>query len=226
MGLSKTKLFVRIILLTLAASYFIHTLLQQNKTKLPSINGVIIPQAKVLGPFSIIDHNNRKFSNQHLIGKWHLLSYGYTNCPDVCPTTLNALVHLKRMLNSENKHNDLEVLFYSIDHERDTTKRLSEYLSFFDDEFLGLTYKKESAGEGLVFERNLGIISVLTQSKDQQEIAAYGKYRVSHGYMLYLINPDGALQAVFRPTKGEARVNFFAADKLYQDYISVRDHFG
>jgi len=226
MGLSKTKLFVRVLLLMLAASYFIHTLLKQNQTKLPSINGVIIPHAKVVGPFSIIDHNNRNFSNQHLIGKWHLLSYGYTNCPDVCPTTLNVLVQLKQMLNTENKHDDLDVLFYSIDHERDTTKRLAEYLAFFDDDFLGLTYKKESVGEGLSFEKNLGMISVLTQSKDQQEIEAYGKYRVSHGYMLYLINPDGALQAVFRPTKGEASVNFFTADKLYQDYISVRDYFG
>jgi len=226
MMVSKTKLFVRVLLLTLAASYSVYTLLEQNKNRLPLINGVIIPDAKALSKFSIIDHNDRPFSNQQLIGKWHLLTYGYTNCPDVCPTTLNALVHLKQKLKSEKKFDDLEILFYSIDHERDTTKRLAEYLPFFDDDFIGLTYQKESKGDGLIFEKNLGMISVLTQSKDQQEIEAYGKYRVSHGYMLYLINPDGALQAVFRPTKSVANVSFYTAEKLYQDYMLVRDYFG
>ena len=226
MQVSKTKLFVRVLLLCLAAIYSVYTVFQHNRERLPLINGVIIPEAKALGKFSIIDHTDRPFSNQQLVGKWHLLTYGYTNCPDVCPMTLNVLAQLKQKLKSENKFDDLEVLFYSIDPERDTTKRLAEYLPFFDDDFLGLTNPKFSVEKGSIFEKNLGMISVLTQSKDQQEIEAYGKYRVSHGYMLYLINPDGALQAVFRPTKGVASVSFYTVETLYQDYILVRDYFG
>ena len=70
------------------------------------------------------------------------------------------------------------------------------------------------------------MISVLTPVEDIQETEIYGSYRVSHGFMLYLINPAGELQAVFRPTKGKGGENYFTEEKIYKDYIAVRKYFG
>jgi len=194
--------------------------------ELPLINGVIIPNSNPLNDFGVLDHRNQKFTNQDLLGKWHLLSYGYTNCPDVCPMTLAVLAQLAKHLKTENKFADLNILFYSIDHERDTVKRLKEYLPFFDDDFLGLTYREEMQASAQAFEKSLGMISVLTPVEDIQESGIYGSYRVSHGFMLYLINPAGELQAVFRPIKGKGGENYFTEETLYKDYILVRNYFG
>ena len=106
----------------------------------PLINGVIIPNSNPLDDFIVLDHRNQKFTNQELLGKWHLLSYGYTNCPDVCPMTLTVLAQLSQHLKSDNESSDLSILFYTIDHQRDTVERLEKYLPFFDNNFLGLTY--------------------------------------------------------------------------------------
>lgn len=194
--------------------------------ELPLINGVIIPNSNPLKDFAVLNHRNQKFTNQDLLGKWHLLSYGYTNCPDVCPMTLTVLAQLAKHLKSEKEFSELGILFYSIDHQRDTVERLEEYLPFFDDNFLGLTYRDEMKTSAQAFEKGLGMISVLTPVEDIQETEIYGSYRVSHGFMLYLINPDGELQAVFRPTKGKAGENFFTEEKIYDDYISIRKYFG
>ena len=108
--------------------------------ELPLINGVIIPNSNPLKDFVVLNHRNQKFSNQDLIGRWHILSYGYTNCPDVCPMTLTVLAQLSQHLKSDNESSDLSILFYTIDHQRDTVERLEKYLPFFDNNFLGLTY--------------------------------------------------------------------------------------
>lgn len=194
--------------------------------ELPLINGVIIPNSNPLNDFAVLDHRNQKFSNQNLLGKWHILSYGYTNCPDVCPMTLTVLAQMAQHLKSEEEFSDLGILFYSIDHQRDTVERLKKYLPFFDNDFLGLTYRDDMQVSAKAFEKSLGMISVLTPVEDIQETEIYGSYRVSHGFMLYLINPAGELQAVFRPSKGKGGENYFAEEKIYKDYIAVRKYFG
>ena len=124
--------------------------------ELPLINGVIIPNSNPLNDFTVLDHRNQKFTNQELLGKWHLLSYGYTNCPDVCPMTLTVLAQLAQHLKTENKFSDINILFYSIDHQRDTVERLKEYLPFFDGNFLGLTYRDNMRNSAQNFEKSLG----------------------------------------------------------------------
>lgn len=194
--------------------------------ELPLINGVIIPNSNPLDDFMVLNHRNQKFTNQELLGKWHLLSYGYTNCPDVCPMTLTVLARLTQHLKLENQFADLNILFYSIDPERDTVERLQEYLPFFDNDFVGLTYLKEFQENAQTFEKGLGMISVLSPVEDVQENKIYGSYRVSHGFMLYLINPAGELQAVFRPIKGRGGESYFTEEKIYEDYVAVRKYFG
>ena len=105
----------------------------------PVITGVLIPGAKPLRDFLLIDHNERVFTREDLLGQWHIVSYGYTSCPDICPMTLTILAQVARSIEKDQVFTDVQFLFYTIDPERDTTERLAEYVSWFHEDFVGLT---------------------------------------------------------------------------------------
>ena len=206
--------------------FFVGTILLQNpETKAPLINGVIIPEAKPLKPFAVVDHNNASFTNKQLKGRWHLVSYGYTHCPDICPNTLNILASLVKKLKTEKLADDLNVLFYSIDYQRDTVEHLAGYVPFFHESFIGLTSVEKTRESALAFEESLGMISVLTPVESSAKELRYESYSVSHGVMLYLLNPEGKLQAVFKPEKNKQGVQHFTVEQLYTDYVAVINYF-
>ena len=199
--------------------------------KPPLINGILISKAVVLDEFSIIDHNNTPFTNRQLEGKWHLLSYGYTNCPDVCPTVLSVLSAVSNNLNQQQRYSDLDILFYTIDHQRDTATHLAEYLPYFNKSFIGLTYIDSMVDTALPFEKSLGMVSIIkaVQSKkinDSTENTLFKSYTVSHGFMLYLINPQGDLQAVFRPRENKDGSFYFSKQQILDDYLAIRNYLG
>ncbi len=124
-----------------------------------------------------------------LQGKWSLLFFGYTNCPDVCPTTLNTVAQAKKKLEQTDKQFP-QVVFISVDPERDTVKVLGEYVSYFDKDFIGAT------GE----EKLLTAITVQMNSMFMvQPSENENEYQVGHSLNLVLINPDVELVAVLRP---------------------------
>lgn len=197
-----------------------------NPQGLPKIQGVIIPDAQKISEFTLVDHNNQPFTQNDLQGSWVLLSYGYTDCPDVCPITLNIMANVERRLRESGQFDDLQMLFYTIDPLRDTVEHLSEYITFFSEDFIGLTYGLQHQTNHIPFEQSLGIVSAITPlAADEQEDDLKG-YSVSHGVVLYLINPDGKLQAILKPEITKYGSHFFESDTIYQDYISIRKHFG
>ncbi len=192
------------------------------QVKLPKINGTIIPQAIAIADFSLLDNKGENFSNQNLLGKWHLLSYGYTNCPDVCPTTLSALARFMKINNGITKP---QILFYSIDHQRDTPKHLNRYLPFFNQSFIGLTYQDSNVEKALPFEKSLGMISILTPVEDVREEQTYGSYKVSHGFKLYILNPEGKFQAVLSPLKKYPNISYFDSATIHKDFTAVKSYY-
>ncbi|MFT5540950.1 MAG: protein SCO1/2 [Glaciecola sp.] len=199
--------------------------------KPPLINGILIPEAIVIDEFSIIDHNNVPFTNRQLEGKWHLLSYGFTNCPDICPTLLSVLSTVIENINQQQQYSDLSILFYSIDHRRDTAAHLAQYLAYFNKDFIGLTYIDAMVDSALPFEKSLGMVSILKsvqdeRSKDSAENKQLTSYTVSHGFMLYLINPQGDLQAVFKPKQSEDGTFHFSEQQILDDYLAIRNYLG
>ena len=76
----------------------------------PQIQGVLLPQPRPIPDFQLLDHSGQSFTQDNLLGQWHLVSYGFTTCPDICPTTLSQLVSVNRELESQG-HSDLRVLF-------------------------------------------------------------------------------------------------------------------
>ena len=220
----KNKVIAGFLLMALLLLIISSTIIYNIPEKPPLIQGLLLPQAKTLEKFTILDHNNIPFSNKNLLGRWHLISYGYTNCPDICPTTLGVLANVDRRLNQLQQYEDLQILFYSIDHKRDTVARLAEYISFYNDEFTGLTYNDDMQESALAFESSFGMISKLTTVETTNKGESFESYTVSHGVLLYLLNPEGNLQAVLKPFKSRTGVLNFTDKQIVDDYLAIRSY--
>ena len=201
MSSTRIKLALSFVIANVLLATIVWTVWLNKPSTPPQIQGVLLAQGKDLSDFSLLDHNNQPFGNRDLLGQWHLVSYGFTQCPDVCPTTLSILAALADQLISEGQE-PLKILFYSVDHRRDTTAKLASYLPFFDSKFLGLTHIDNPENSHLPFEQGLGIFAKLTSSNETVDGQYKSTYEVSHGVTLFLLNPQGQLQAIFEPGRG------------------------
>lgn len=144
------------------------------------------PQAKILIPFSTIDQNGKEFTLQNLRGKWSFLFFGYTNCPDICPITLNVFNQIYKNIGAEHS-SDTQMIFISVDPERDTSERLRDYVSYFNEDFIGL---------GGSIEQVKSLTGQLGIPYFPHEVSDDGDYLVDHSASIFLINPQAEMTAV------------------------------
>lgn len=208
-------------LLALAAVYVL-----SNRDTPPLIQGVLLPEARDLPPFTLLDARGDSFSNADLRGRWHLVAYGFTTCPDFCPATLAQLAEVVAALAQRQRDDDLRILFYSVDHRRDTPERLAAYLPFFNADFVGLTHADNPDNPHLPFEQGLGITAQLVPNTEPGARGDPNDYQVLHGMNVYLLNPEGRLQAVFEPDRTGPTQFSFDPQRLLADYLAVRDYLG
>jgi protein SCO1 len=140
--------------------------------------------------FSLTDHHAKPFRLSDLKGKAVLLAFGFTHCPDICPTTLNSLAGIYEAL-PEPDRKKLQVVFVSVDPGRDTPEQLAKYVPFFNDSFLGVTGDEEAikktAKEYGVFYEYAPLVSNNTATS----------YTVNHSSYVYLIDPSGRFTMLF-----------------------------
>lgn len=156
----------------------------------PELEGVLRPQFKVIQPFTLVDQNNASFELDDLRNKWSFIFFGYTSCPDVCPMTLRTLEIVETHLKAAEGMplDDVQMVFVSIDPERDSPDKLKSYVSFFGEQFIGITGDKKNLdafsgqfGAGYVFEPE----------------TSPGHYLVAHTSAVFLVDPLGRLIATF-----------------------------
>ena len=188
----------------------------------PHIPGVFHADPQPVPGFALLDHNGQTFTNLTLKGNWTLVSYGFTTCPDICPATLSQLDEFTDQLESRNQEPP-SVVFYSVDHRRDTVARIASYIAFFNPRFIGLTHEDNPDNPHLPFETGLGIMAKLTPLLDEAGVPL-DDYAVSHGVHLMLINPQGELQAIFEPEEIAPDIHAFNPDILTRDYLAIRDY--
>ena len=137
-------------------------------------------QAMVGGPFQLVDQDGRTVDQRVLNGKWSLVFFGYTYCPDVCPTTLQVLAQAKTKLGDSAR--GVQVVFVSVDPERDTPAQIKAYLATpsFPQPTLGLTGSAEQ----------IAATAKAYRAFYQKQGAGEG-YSVAHSAVIYLMNPDG-----------------------------------
>ncbi len=210
-------------LLIAGIAFSIWTLQRQSAP--PEIQGVLLSDARALPAFQLTDHHTEPFSNAELQGSWHLLTYGFTHCPDICPSMLAAMSSMVRELEaSDSPWTDVDLLFYSVDPARDTPEHLADYVTFFHNDLTGLTVNGDTVDSAERFERGLGIVYEIPT--EDRFGTPYGEddYPVNHGVKIFLLNPDGRLQAVFDPGFTEDGMVHYSIRQLIQDYEAVRRH--
>ncbi|MBE2260422.1 MAG: SCO family protein [Rhodobacteraceae bacterium] len=137
---------------------------------------------RLTGRYLLMDANGRAVSNEDFRGRFQLLSFGYTYCPDVCPTTLAEMASVINRLGKDAER--LQALFVTVDPERDTASALRAYVEFFDPRIVGLTgspalVRRAADGFGVRYE----IVREPGAPADQ--------YAVDHSAGMYLLGPDG-----------------------------------
>ncbi|MBS1129098.1 MAG: Electron transport protein SCO1/SenC [Proteobacteria bacterium] len=128
------------------------------------------------------DPNGRSVTSEDFRGRYQLIAFGYTYCPDICPTTLVEMAEILKQLGKEAKN--IQAIFISVDPERDTGKILKTYTEFFDPRILGLT-----ASPALV--RRTAENFKVRYAKVQEPGATSDRYAVDHSAGMILLGPDG-----------------------------------
>lgn len=154
--------------------------------------GEIFPQPRPAYDFNLTDQDGQPFRFDRLRGQVVLLTFGFTHCPNVCPTTLVHLAQVVQSLSPEARAR-LKVLFVTVDPQRDTPDQLKQYLPFFDPNFLGATGTPEEIARtakayGVFYEADLPA----GQSSGQTN------YNVNHSADAYLVDGEGRACAVYR----------------------------
>ena len=139
------------------------------------------------GAFSLMDHHGTPFTRDVLTNRWTLIFFGFTHCPDICPTTLAELAELKAQL-VDTEANDLQVVMLTVDPARDTPARLADYVPYFHPDFLGVT------GE---FADILSVAQRLN-APFRKVSDPTGGYQMEHSANVMLMNPRGDYHGFFR----------------------------
>jgi len=158
-------------------------------------SATVLNDEKPLPAFSLLSVRG-KFENPALGGQWTLMFFGYTFCPDVCPTALLLLKELKSKL-LERKIKPPLVVMVSLDPARDTPETLKNYTAAFDSDFVGVTGSDEAVAP---LVKHLGVYYL---RHDEDKSSAY---LMDHSAAIYLIDPQGRLKAVFSPPQDLARM--------------------
>ncbi|MDM3870811.1 SCO family protein [Porticoccus sp. W117] len=156
-------------------------------------NGAIVfEKPRIFGDVSLTDHNGEPFDSDRLKGKWSILLFGFTFCPDICPTALAQLNSMVEPL-SEEELADLQVVMISVDPERDTSEVLSQYVPYFNESFTGVTGNPHFIRK-LAAELNVAYNKVPLEATEHREAT----YTMDHSAHLVLVNPYGHYHGFFR----------------------------
>ena len=144
---------------------------------------VAMPSA-VGGPFALVDQNNKPITDKDMAGHPFLVFFGFTHCPDVCPTTLFDVSEVFRALGSDKQ---VRALFITVDPERDTPAVMKDYLSSFDPRITGVTGDEASIAAA---EKAYRVYAKKVPLDG-------GEYTMDHTAIVYLMNKDGRFVAPF-----------------------------
>lgn len=146
--------------------------------------------------FSLIDHNGKRVTQDDYHGRWLLVFFGYTNCPDVCPTTMVDVSLILRRLGEDARH--VQALFITVDPARDDVNKMADFVGAFGSEIVGLTGSTSAVRDAAdSFRAHF--------RKDEKERGP-DAYLMEHQASIYLLDPQGALKTVFNPGFSPDRV--------------------
>lgn len=183
--------FVLVAIIALILGLTVHRVLSGkstvDQTALLDAGIILLPQSRNLPDLTMTNQDGQPMQIKDLKDKWTLLFFGYTYCPDICPTTLAQLRQIKSELPKETL-SKLRVVLISVDPERDTPQQLKQYLGYFDKDFVGLTAAVPN------IQKLANGVSIPFIPADTSKPG----YTVDHSGNLALLGPDGTQRGFIR----------------------------
>jgi protein SCO1/2 len=186
--LPRTLLVISLAALSLAAGALAWRVLELRGAPAPEAL-IVLPEPRVIADFALEDQTGKPFSIDGFRGRWSVLFFGFTSCPDVCPNTLYELQQVRSILQERVGSDRLPAVYLiSVDPERDTPEKLAGYLGHFDPSFTGLT---GADAQLRALTTQLGIMyHVEPHDPGNRE------YAVEHSASLLLLDPQARLHGV------------------------------
>lgn len=170
---------------------------------------VMRPHVSTLQDFTLTDHNEKTFTKNSLKNKWSFVFFGYTHCPDICPTTLFTLKQINNMLKKHPQSaSALQTIFISVDPSRDKAKGLAEYIKYFNKDFIAATGTLDNL---TAFSKQFSA-AYIKEASDSS-----GNYLMSHTSSIFLVNPDMQVVASFPPPHN--------AETITSQYLKIHNLF-
>lgn len=163
-----------------------------SKEQLQQMGAVVFETPRAFTMEGLVDHNGQPFVADNLKGRWSLVYFGFTFCPDICPATLSQLNKLDALLKEKSPGlaKELQYLMVTVDPRRDTPEKLKGYVPYFNKDFKGVTGEIASI-YNLAVQMNVPFTPVVDPEDEF--------YLVDHGANLALINPQGHYHGFIRP---------------------------
>lgn len=200
-------IIIAVIALSIAAAVWL--LVLKPRQGLPTaIANTYIPEGRPVVGIRMQDHNNQPFSEEQFKGKWSFLFFGFTHCPDVCPTTLLVMKSVWAKLPESAKQSpEPQLVFVSVDPDRDSPAILKNYVQYYHPDFVAIT------GEHKFLDILTVQVGALYGYEDGENENAY---TVNHSAQVVLIDPQGYFRGVFTsPHQVNEIVNTFTAIRDY-----------
>lgn len=194
-------------LIGVGVSYY----LSQAKQNQNAQNGAaVFPQPRTLHAVKLVDGKGQPFTNKQFENHWSLVFFGFTHCPVICPTTMSILNQAYTKLKNDKFKPLPQVIFVSVDPERDDANRANQYASGFNPDFIGITGDKTQIDQ-LARDMNAVYMKVEIKPTNPNEKPTY---TIDHSTAIMLVDPQGKLRAIFSsPENGDK----FA--QVYQDVL-------
>jgi protein SCO1 len=186
---SNNKIFslLAFVCVAIMTSVFVFHLSHKNdQPQAASDNSLIFPAGRDIKEFSLVSASEQPFTQQDFRQHWTLLFFGFTHCPNVCPTTLSMLSKAYEQLHTT--YPDLRVVLVSLDPERDSTTTLAKYTAQFNPDIIGVSGKIQELHK---LQSQLGIYSERSEGDK-------GNYNLQHTSSILLINPQGKWVGVYK----------------------------
>lgn len=166
----------------------------------------ILPKAAVIADFTLSHLDRGEYDIEDARGNWSLLFFGYTHCPDVCPTELFMLAEMMRAIEQDPGavSEPPQIVFVSVDPDRDSLQHLQQYAGFYHPSFLGVTSEKVTIDR---LCKSLGVFYERVYYRDGKTLeldpgatvpaGLEDSYLINHSASIFLVNPAGELHAIF-----------------------------
>ena len=180
-----------VVVMLVAVSLYVNkmtTKVHLSSEQLKDMGLYLIEPPRTLGSFNLMDSAGKEFLPKDFEGKWNMLFFGFTFCPDICPITMSMLSRIEKGLDIENQEK-IRIFLVTVDPDRDSPDQLKVYLENFSENFIGLT-----GGLDQIYNFATRVNAPFNPIKNNKE----SNYTVDHTGSIILINPEGNYAGFFR----------------------------